>query len=503
MSAAERLDEDEEPIGPQDGPQTLFAECTADIAIYGGAAGAGKSFALLYEAAKWCVVDGVRAFRGVLFRRTNPELVGSGGLWDESQELYRALAGRPRGAPALDWTFEADSTRIVDRHRIELRHLVHEKTVFEHQGRQYAFVGFDEVTHFTSRQFWYMYGRLRSKCGVRPYMRATCNPDPDSFVAELIAWWIGSDGYPLPERSGVVRWLVRGENDAIEWFETEADARAEHPDVDPVSFTFISGRLEDNPALLKKDPSYRSKLMSQGRVDRMRLFGGEGGKRGGNWAIRESAGLFFKRDEFKLSHEPPSRIVRQIRFWDKAASIPTPKHPDPDWTRGVRVALCADGELWIDDMVSARIRAVEGLKLMQRTAQSDGVLVEVGFWQDTAGAGKTDADVTSDALAGFALQVVTSFSADTTGVHATSGSSRAKRAFAKTWAPMVERGRVYVRRAEWTHDLLGECDGFPDAKHDDIVDAISGAAQVLIPAGGAGFWGLLKDAADAMEGMAR
>ena len=48
----------------------------------------------------------------------------------------------------------------------------------------------------------------RSTCGVKPYIRATTNPDTDSWVRQFIAWWIDEDsGYPIPSRSGKIRWF--------------------------------------------------------------------------------------------------------------------------------------------------------------------------------------------------------------------------------------------------------------------------------------------------------
>ena len=69
---------------------------------------------------------------------------------------------------------------------------------------------FDELTHFSAHQFFYMVSRNRSTCGVRPYIRATCNPDADSWVAEFLAWWIDQEtGLPIPERAGVLRYYIR------------------------------------------------------------------------------------------------------------------------------------------------------------------------------------------------------------------------------------------------------------------------------------------------------
>lgn len=483
MTAA--LAEERVEWGPQEGPQAMFAECEADLAIYGGAAGGGKSWALLYEAAKWAHV---RGYRAVLFRRTVPELTGGGGLWDESADLYSALGGRSRSGPAhLDWTFASGA-------RVEFRHMQRVADRKAHQGRQYAFVGFDELTHFEAAQFWYLVGRLRSACGVRPYLRGTCNPDPDSFVAELVKWWLDDGGDPIPERSGVIRWLVRVD-EVIRWYDSRAEALEANPDGDPLSFTFISAKLADNRILTRVDPTYRAKLSNLGRVDRARLLGG-------NWKIREGAGLIFKRSDFVLADEPPSPIVRTVRTWDLAALPPSPKNPDPDWTRGVRVSLCADGELWIDDLRSTRTRSAITLKLIRRTAagvegealakilartsiilpedQGDGPGVIVGLWQDPGGAGVIALDTVVSTLAGFPTE--------------SRSTSANKIAYAKVWAPLTERGRVYVKRAPWTRLLLSECDGFPEGNHDDIVDAINLAAQLLLGSG-LGFWGSLNEAA--------
>ncbi len=64
----------------------------------------------------------------------------------------------------------------------------HEKNCYDWQGTEIAYLGFDELTHFTEKQFYYLLSRNRSVSGVKPYVRATCNPDADSWVAKLIDW---------------------------------------------------------------------------------------------------------------------------------------------------------------------------------------------------------------------------------------------------------------------------------------------------------------------------
>ena len=80
-------------IGPQAGPQTAFLSSSADICIYGGSAGSGKSFGLMLEAMRYPAT--VRGFDSVLFRRSTVDLRRPGGLWDESMKLYPHARGIP------------------------------------------------------------------------------------------------------------------------------------------------------------------------------------------------------------------------------------------------------------------------------------------------------------------------------------------------------------------------------------------------------------------------
>jgi hypothetical protein len=94
--------------------------------------------------------------------------------------------------------------------------------LYDWQGAQITLICFDELTHFTARQFFYMVSRNRSTCGVRPYIRATCNPDADSWVADFLAWWINpASGLPILERAGVLRYYVRVD-EKIQWADKPA-----------------------------------------------------------------------------------------------------------------------------------------------------------------------------------------------------------------------------------------------------------------------------------------
>ncbi|HEY1188574.1 MAG TPA: phage terminase large subunit [Gemmata sp.] len=260
-------------VRPQRGPQELFARCSADVAVYGGAAGGGKSWALLLEPLYHVANP---AFGCTIFRRTYPMVTAQGGLWQESAKLYGALGAAPT-ANDLRWKFPSGA-------EVKFAHLQHEATVLGYQGAQIPLIGFDELTHFTEYQFNYMLSRNRSTCGVRPYMRATTNPDAASWVARWIEWWIDpSTGLPIPERGGRVRWFVR-DGETLRWADSPEQLRKEYPQAgDPLSFTFVPASLDDNKVLLAADPRYRAALMALPRVERERLLRG-------NWLVSAAVG---------------------------------------------------------------------------------------------------------------------------------------------------------------------------------------------------------------------
>src|SRR3990167_5990676 len=82
----------------QPGPQFDFLATPADIAIYGGAAGSGKSYALLLDPLRHADNPG---FGGVVFRRTSPQLVGAGSLWEDAKSIYVQLGHQPINSQPL------------------------------------------------------------------------------------------------------------------------------------------------------------------------------------------------------------------------------------------------------------------------------------------------------------------------------------------------------------------------------------------------------------------
>jgi predicted phage terminase large subunit-like protein len=440
---------------PQAGPQEAFLASPADIVIYGGSAGAGKTFGLLLDPVRH---HNVPNFNFVCFRRNATQVTNEGGLWDTSYRLYPHLGARPR-MNSMEWVWDDFDSSV------RFAHLEHEKTVLDWQGAQIQGLAFDELTHFTAHQFWYMISRMRngSGNGIRPYLRATTNPDPDSFVAALIAWWINQEtGYPIPERSGVIRWFVRI-NDELHWANTAEELRERFHRSRPKSLTFIAAKLSDNKILEEEDPEYRANLEAQTLIERERLLEG-------NWKIRPEAGLVFNREWFRIDeYLPPAGDIQQVarvRYWDKAATMGA-----GDYTVGLlltRVLLRTSPMpiYYVENVVREQLPTGEREKLIRRTAEADGRKVVIGLEQEPGSGGVDSVRMTVANLAGFAVVV--------------DKPTGAKEERAQPVAAQANHGHVRLIRGHWNEGFRQRLHAFPTkGVPDDEVDALSGAFNAL------------------------
>jgi len=306
------MEESKKIIRPQHGPQEQFLTSSADIVIYGGAAGGGKTWSLLIEPLRHVKN---KDFGAVIFRRTTKQVLSEGGLWDASANIYPYCGAKSRD---LEWRFPSGA-------KISFAHLEYEKNALDWQGSEIPLLMFDEVTHFTPKQFWYLLSRNRSTSGIRPYVRATCNPDPDSFIADLIGWWINdATGYAIPERSGVIRYFVRV-NDVLHWADDPNELKKDFPESgEPKSFSFIQSSLEDNKVLMRADPGYLANLNALPTIERERL-------KKGNWKIRDESASIIKAKWWQMwpKDTPFPLCIHEFASYDTAF---TEKDRDKDDT---------------------------------------------------------------------------------------------------------------------------------------------------------------------------
>jgi predicted phage terminase large subunit-like protein len=425
--------------------QEQYLSTPADIAIFGGAAGGGKTWALLLEPLRHASNS---EFGAVIFRRTIPEITHEGALWDESKKLYPLLNAKAN-ENEKQFRFPAGS-------RVSFSHLQREDDKLAWKSAQIPLIEFDQLETFTASQFFYMFSRNRSMCGVRPYMRATANPEP-GWLADFLSWWIDEDGYANLERSGKIRWLVR-ENDQNYWADDPETLQEEHPNSTPKSVTFILSTVYDNKILLEADPGYLANLQALDNIERQRLLGD--GIRGGNWKIKPSAGKVFNKSWFEIVDAIPPMGV-PLRFWDLAATA----KKTADYTASCKGTLI-NGILYILDATAEQIDPARTDTTMKNTAIQDTTYCAIRFEQESGASGVRDAHHIVTFLHGF----------DVRGIPPQGD----KITRAKPLAAQALAGNVKLLRGPWNERWLAHMHGQPDLDHDDEMDAASGMYNEIV-----------------------
>lgn len=446
-------------IRAQAGPQTDFLASSADIVFYGGAAGGGKTFALLIEPLRHIHN---KEFRAVTFRRTFPQISNPGGLWDESIKLYPQLGAKSNQAD-MSWTWPSGAKH-------QFAHMQHAKNRMDWQGSQITLLNWDELPHFERIMFFYMLSRMRSTSGVKPYIRATMNPVPPDdeiggWIHEFVGWYVDDEGWAIPERCGVIRWFVVV-NDTLRWADTPQELRDTYSGSEPKSFTFIKSSVYDNKALLAADPGYLANLMALPLVERERLLGDR--ERGGNWLVKPTAGKVFNRSWFEIVDAVPDG-GRIVRFWDLAASEKKLAKDDPDFTAGVKMKRIGN-TYYVLDSFEERLEPAATDAAMKNVASQDGKGVGIRWEEEGGASGKRDSRNIATMLNGY----------DARGIKPQGD----KLVRARGLSSQALAGNVKLLRGAWNERWLTHMHGQPDLAHDDTMDASSGAYNEL--SGGAG-----------------
>ena len=266
---------------PQKGCQEAFLSCNSDIIIYGGKRGGGKSWAILDEALKDCFD---KYFRATILRKEVNDLEQ---LENNSDELYSQFGNYNKSKTDMTWNFNSGAKVKLTYHSGSYGDF---KIRF--QGQEISYIAIDEITQISYEKFKYLTTCNRNSHYIPNRLFGTCNPDPDCWVAKFIDWWIGEDGYPIPERNGVERYCFMGGDDAkeptsISWGNTREEVYLKNKSlIDDLyrpyknlnlgiteeemfvkSVTFIEGRLEENIQLLRSDVSYVANLANQATED--------------------------------------------------------------------------------------------------------------------------------------------------------------------------------------------------------------------------------------------
>lgn len=295
-------------------------------ALYGGAAGGGKSDALLMGALQYVDVPGYSA---LLLRRTFPQLSLPNSLIPRAKD-WLANTG-------ASWNEQRKAFLFPSGAVLQFGHLESEKDKYNYQSAELQYIGFDELTQFTETQYRYLFSRLRRLEGapVPLRMRGASNP--------------GGEGHGWVRR----RFMVE-----------KADGRV-----------FVPAKLSENPSLDREE--YERSLSELDHITRAQLLSGD-------WDI-ESGGRLFQREWFPIVSEAP-KDLRCVRYWDLAATE-AEKGKDPDWTAGCKVGRAKDGTYYVLDIrrVQKSPAAVEAL--ITQTASLDGKSVDVWMEQEPGSSG--------------------------------------------------------------------------------------------------------------------
>jgi len=319
--------------------------------------------------------------------------------------------------PEVRWN-EKDKTWIFPSGaRLTFGYLEHESDKFRYQSAEFQFIGFDELTQFTETQYRYLFSRLRRLKGVNiPIrMRAASNP--------------GGEGHDWVKQRFIVEGKFKGR-------------------------VFIPARLEDNPHLDAEQ--YEESLKQLDPVTREQL-------RNGNWDIK-AEGNMFHRSWFEIVSYAP-KCSRVVRYWDFASTERSKKNRDPDWTVSVKLGE-RNGIYYVMDVKRVRSQPLGVELLVRHTASLDGRAVPIWIEQEPGSSGAFVVDhYARNVLKGYAVR----------GNRAT-GSKLLR---ADPVSSAAEGGRIKLVKGSWINDFLDELALFPSGSHDDQVDALSGAFEVI------------------------
>ena len=333
----------------------------------------------------------------LMLRRTTPQITGQGGIWDTAKGIYYNLPkeARPRIRDrALEAIFPNFQTGTCDGMKVKYSHCQLESDKHNFQGLQLTVIGVDEATQFEWSQLEYFMSRLRSESSYFSRIIMSCNPDPEHKIKELISWHLDEDGYPIPERDGVVRYFIRRDGDFI-WGSTKEELEEIYgKGCRPLSFTFVSATIYDNPIMMETNPDYLAFLEGLDPVNKAQLLHG-------NWNVKAQGNNYFKRENLVKVTELPAKLTL-ARGWDLASQEVTAQNKTYDFSCGIKLGKCPQGYYYLlgdyikenydellDEYGRFRKRVGERDRIITQQAYHDGPDCVVVLPVDPGAAGKT------------------------------------------------------------------------------------------------------------------
>lgn len=325
----------------------------ADELLFGGAAGPGKT--------EWLMEYGIEQMetyagnRGLIMRRVFPSLNRS-----IIPRLKQKLKGRARwNGNEKTFTFDNDSI-------LEVSSLQYLDDVYDYQGAEYGWLGWEEITEFAEEQYEYMLGRLRAPAdGIRPHSTATTNPGGrgHKWVKRRFVKPKKLDvpvGAPMPIPTEV--WTPR-------WKEGVHDEA--NP---PLTRCYVPATHKDNPTLLERDPGYVSRLRAQSDRGKRKAY------EEGDWdAIDEIEGALWFNSDLDGGRWSPERVANETIVRRIVSVDPSDGEESGDYYGVAVCALTADGVGLVERSMKWKLpvrKMAEATVALGKEVGADALVVE-------------------------------------------------------------------------------------------------------------------------------
>jgi len=383
-------------------------------ALFGGAAGGGKSDALLMAAAQFADRP---EYAAIMFRRTHTDLAQPGALMDRSQAWWGRKA-HWNGTDKL-WTFPSGA-------KVALAYLSKPNDHLRYQGAEYHATFWDELTQFLMRQYEYVaLSRTRRRAGSTIPLRALSASNPGGLSHDAVK----------------ARFVDAATRDGRVYVPATIE---DNPHVDKVAYTAGLSRLH---------PTVREQLLR------------------GDWSAREP-GDYFRREWFGPLLDPdteavPSSECVRIRWWDLAAS----ESDDACYTAGTRMLRDLRGHYAVEHAV--RFRATPGKRddLICDVAKTDGRTVNVGIEIEPGSGGQAQFDALERRLRVMGVRAIGQKPTGDKATRCDPVASELERGHREEW----QGCGIRLYAGAWTQMYLDSVEGFPESEFVDLADATSGA----------------------------
>ena len=365
----------------QVGGQEKFLTSKADITIYGGSRGGGKTMGILMDALNDVYNPN---FHALIMRNEKSDLDA---IIETSYQLFKHFGDYNRSKDDMTWNFNAGGFLRFGYYADDIKDFK-----VRWQGKDFSYIAIDEITHMPYNKFKYIITDNRNAFFIRNRVYGTCNPDPESWVARFIDWWIDDDGYPRHDRDGVVRYCFMDGDDpaSIFWGDTREEVyekcrdtidRYWRKDMEQYgrpqdlfikSVCFIEGKVTENKQLMRSDPAYLANLVNQDEAQRARDLDG-------NWKYREVGTAMLKLSDMERWFDNPRQSMDDKPYASCDVAL--------DGGDNLVLCLWLGGRRHLADIFTCKLDSVRAPMAVKQQLDSWGV-PEQNFTYDLSGLGQ-------------------------------------------------------------------------------------------------------------------